>query len=246
MSAGPMNPSRDGTLAAGQVEVLRAIDTCTLANAIEMTGVRLRNEGYTDATVRCMFPEMPPIAGYAITLRVHTAKPPMRGLHHIDNVDWARSIPALPYPRVMVIQDLDGGADTGSFMGEVHASIFRALGCVAAVTNGAVRDLPALRAFGFQTFAAHVSVSHAYAHIVSVGEDVTIGGLTVRTGDLLHGDGHGVITIPDGVAATLPRIVAQQKSDERRVIDYCRSPQFSIDGLEQLLLQIRNEHPLPE
>ena len=79
-------------------------------------------------------------------------------------------------------------------MGEIHATIGMALKCVGCVTNGAVRDFPAVEAMGFQMYAGNVSVSHAYAHIIEFGEPVEIGGLKISSGDLLHGDRHGILT----------------------------------------------------
>ena len=89
-------------------------------------------------------------------------------------------------------------------MGEIHAAIGIALNCVGCVTNGAVRDLPAVEAMGFQLFASRTSVSHAYAHIVEFGEPVEIDGLKISSGDLLHGDRHGVLTIPLSIATQIP------------------------------------------
>ena len=229
-----------------QLDALRALDTCTLANAIEATGVRLRNEGYMDASVRCLFPEIAPLLGYALTLRVRTSAPPVRGVRYVDHIDWAERVLALPQPRILVVEDVDGAAATGSFMGEVHANIYAALGCEGVITNGAVRDLPALQRLRFQTFASHLSVSHAYVHVVEVGTPVTVGGMQVVTGDLLHGDRHGVLSIPAAVAAELPGIAAGQKIEEQRVIRYCRSREFSLEGLTQLLRRLQDENPLPE
>ena len=67
-------------------------------------------------------------------------------------------------------------------MGDMHAAILQALGCVAYVTNGAVRELPSVRTMGFQLFAGSVAVSHAYAHIFEIGARVTSGGIDVRPG----------------------------------------------------------------
>ena len=93
----------------------------------------------------------------------------------------------------------------GAFVGEIHAAIGIALHCVGCVTNGAVRDLPAVEAMGFQLYARHTSVSHAYAHIIEFGEPVEIDGLKISSGDLLHGDRHGVLTIPIAIAGQVPR-----------------------------------------
>ncbi|MEO8157307.1 MAG: RraA family protein [Betaproteobacteria bacterium] len=216
---------------------LRDLATCDLANAIETTGVRLRNEGYTDANIRCLFPELRPMLGYALTMRVRTGDPPVEGPAYVDRIDWWPRFMALPQPRVLVVEAVPGGAASGSVLGEVHATIYRAMGCAGLVTSGGVRDLPALRKLGFPVFAGHVSVSHGYAHIVEVAEPVTLGGLTVRTGDLLHGDGHGVLSIPPQVAADLPAIVARFKKQEQGIIEYCRSAAFTVDGLKNLLDQ---------
>src|SRR5262245_61532529 len=119
----------------------------------------------------------------------------------------------------------------GSYWGEVNGSIFTALGCVAVVTNGAVRDLVEMRAIGIQAFAGSVAVSHAYVHLVRVGDPVIVGGLSVRPGDLLHGDQHGVLSIPFEIAAALAAATRRVEAEERELIEFCRSPNFSANAL---------------
>ena len=96
----------------------------------------------------------------------------------------------------------------------MHAAILKALHCIGYLTNGAVRELPAVRAMGMRLFAGSVAVSHAYAHIFDVGRTVNVGGMEVHPGDLVHGDRHGVLTIPKGIAARIPAVAAelQQRS----------------------------------
>jgi regulator of RNase E activity RraA len=214
---------------------LRRLDTCAIANAIECTGVRLRNEGFADATIACQVAAPRPLVGYAFTLRLRTSDPPIEGRDFTDRVDWWDRLLEIPEPRVLVVEDADTGPATGSFLGEVHANIYRALGCAGVVTNGAVRDLPGLEALGFPAFASHVAVSHAYAHVVEVGEPVTIGGLRIAAGDLMHGDQHGVLSVPLSVAPRLPRIADRLHRRERAIIELCRSPHFSVDALKALL-----------
>jgi regulator of RNase E activity RraA len=185
------------------------------------------------------------LIGYALPLRVRTTDPPIRGLRYIDHIDWADQLLSLPKPRILVVEDMQSHPGTGSFLGEVHANMYRALGCAGVITSGAVRDLPALHALGFHSFAAHISVSHAYVHVIEVGAPVTVGGLEVRTGDLMHADQHGVLSIPMTVAADLPSISAQQKKEEQRIIEFCRAPGFTVEGLVQLLQRVQDERPLP-
>ena len=54
-----------------QLEALRRLDTCTVSNAVETFGLRLRNEGYTDASIRCLFPHLPAMVGHAVTVKIH-------------------------------------------------------------------------------------------------------------------------------------------------------------------------------
>ena len=158
------------------IQSLARLDSCTVGNAIEKFDVRLRNIGFTDASVRCIFAELPPMVGYAATARVRTSEPPMEGSNYFDRTDWWNHILTIPAPRIVVVEDTDAHPGLGAFIGELHANILLALGCVGAVTNGAVRDLPAVRAAGFQMFARNVSVSHSYSHIFDFGHPVEVGG----------------------------------------------------------------------
>jgi regulator of RNase E activity RraA len=178
------------------------------------------------------------MVGYAVTGTVRTAATPTIARSYYDRTDWWDHLLTVPAPRVIVVQDIDVRPGLGAFLGEVHSNILRALGCVGAVTNGAVRDLPAVEAAGFHLFAAHVAVSHAYAHIVDFGSTVEVGGLTVSPGDLIHGDRHGVLSIPIEIAAEVATAAAKILETEKRIVSLCQSPQFSLRKLRALLREI--------
>ena len=120
-------------------------------------------------------------------------------------------------------------------MGEAYARISRALGGVACVTNGAVRDLKGIEALGFQIFAGGVAVSHAYAHVVDFGEAVEIGGLRIAPGDLLHGDMHGVHMIPRGAARNLAVVAEEVLRDDRELFELTGRKDFSAVMLTSTL-----------
>jgi 4-hydroxy-4-methyl-2-oxoglutarate aldolase len=227
------------SLTSEQFEALRRVDTCTVANAIDVFEVRLRNEGFADATIRCQFPRLTPMLGHAATVKIKCSSPPPDRRTYLDRTDWLNYILTIPAPRVVVIQDVDSRPGTGSLLGEVHAAVLTALGCVGAVTNGSVRDLPAVEAARFHFFAGSVAVSHAYAHIVEIGGDVMVGGLKIHEGDLIHGDRHGILTVPEEVAGKIPEAAARIMEQERRLIAVCRSPGFSLEKLRQAV----NEKP---
>lgn len=214
-----------------QLGALTQYDTCSLANAIEVFGVRLRNEGYARTGLRCVNGSFPPSIGYAATCRVKSSEPSMSGSPYYDRTDWWTAIEQLPPLRFAVIEDIDSDPGVGASVGEVHAAILKALKCVAVVTNGAVRDLTAVASLGFPMFASHVSVSHAYIHMVDFGGPVNICGLQIHTSDLLYADCHGLLSIPCEIAAELPAVAAALVRKDRRIIDLCASPDFSLEKL---------------
>jgi 4-hydroxy-4-methyl-2-oxoglutarate aldolase len=221
-----------------QLEALRRLDACTLANAIERFHERLRNEGFVDHTVHCLFPRLRPMLGYAATIKIRGSAPPTTDGTYPDRTDWWDYVASLPAPRVVVVQDMATRPGLGSLVGEVHMNILCALHCVGVVTNGSVRDIPAAESAGFHFFAGSISVSHAYVHVVEIGRPVEIGGLRINSGDLLHGDLHGVQSIPLDHAAEIPAAAAKITAQEQAVIALCRSPEFS---LEKLRAAVANE-----
>jgi len=225
-------------ISGAQLDALRRLDTCTMSNAIEVFRVRLRNTGFTDSRIRCMFKDFPPMVGYAATARLRSGDPPVTGGFYHDRTDWWNSILEVPAPRIVVLEDLDRPPGLGAFLGDMHAAILKALGCVGYVSDGAVRNLPGVRDLGLQLFAGSVAVSHAYAHIFDFGCAVKIAGLEVRPGDLLHGDRHGLLTVPKQIAGEIPGVALRLQRAEKKVIEFCGSSEFSVNKLRQLIDEV--------
>jgi regulator of RNase E activity RraA len=225
-------------LSSSQLEAIQQFDTCTIANAIEGFKVRLRNQGFTRPGLRCVTKGATRVLGYAATTKVRSSNPPMTGTTYLERTGWWTNIDQIPTPRVAVIQDLDPEPGAGACVGEVHAAILKALQCTGAITNGAVRDLPAVSKLGFPLFAPLVAVSHAYMHSVDFGQPVEIFGLQIRPGDLLYADCHGAVSIPLEIAADLPEAAARIRAKEQRIVQVCLSPDFST---EKLLKEIRSD-----
>jgi regulator of RNase E activity RraA len=125
----------------------------------------------------------------------------------------------------------------------VNANIHKALGCVGTVTDGSVRDLDEVKEAGFHFFSSCVSVSHAYVHIVDIGIPVKVGGLLVKPGDLIMGDKHGVIAIPLEIAKKVPEAAQMVEDWERPVINFCKSKEFSLEGLKKVYSRPRPTWP---
>ncbi len=239
-----MRPFR--TIPEEVLEQLRQYDTCTVSNAIEQFGVRTRNEGFVNGSVRCIFPEMGPKIGYAVTARIRTSSTPIAGRCYYDRVDWWSYVQTIPAPRFIVIKDVDHVPGVGALVGEIHAYICVALGCSAVLTNGAVRDLPGVKQAGLQLFAGSVAVSHSYAHVVDFGGPVEVGGLQVNPGNLLHGDQHGVVCVPLDIAAKVPQVASELLSSEKELIDFCESEEFSFAKLTEKIQRVSRPVNAPD
>ncbi|MDE3198042.1 MAG: RraA family protein [Acidobacteriota bacterium] len=213
------------------LNLLQSTDTCSVSNAIETLNLRMRDEGYLQRQLQCLLPDLPPVAGYAITGRIRTAAPPVAGLCYYQRSDWWEHVARYPGPKILAVSDMDRAPASAAFVGEIHAEIARALNCVAYVSNGSIRDLPALERMKFQCLAGGVSVSHAYAHLVDFGEPIEIAGLKIATGDILHADRHGVLSIPPESLTSLSGALQKICDRERELIRLCRAPNFTIGRL---------------
>ena len=218
------------TISGETLAALQKIDSPSICNAIEGFNCRPKNQGFMMPEIQSVFRDLAPAVGYAVTGVVSANQPEGR---NVSREEWWDLIVSVPEPRFIVLHDIDN-PPIGAYWGEVQANIHRALGAVAVATDGTVRDLDEVHALGFGFFAKIVSVSHAYTHLVEIGIPVTVGGLTVNTGDLLHGDKHGVTSIPFDIAEQIPSMVETIADYEEKTISLCQSAEFSLDKLKEV------------
>jgi regulator of RNase E activity RraA len=140
------------------------------------------------------------------------------------------------------MQDTDQEPGTGAFLGVVHVNILKALGCVGAVTNGAARELHGIEASGFQVFAGRLAISRAYIHIVEFGCPVEVGGLKIQPGDLIHGDRHGIISVPRDLAPRLPAVASRIMAKKQQVVELSKKPEATFEELGQALRELLDFH----
>jgi regulator of RNase E activity RraA len=205
-----------------QFAFLRSIDTPTVCNLMEIVAPERRGSFYTVKHLHCPFPDLPPMVGFAKTVTMR-ARDKVGGAGYMaKRMEYLDYVAAAPQPCIAVIEDLDDPAGFGAFWGEVQSNVHKALGCLGTITNGSIRDIPQI-AEGFQMLAGSLSPSHAYVHVAEFGVPVTIHGMAVMSGDLIHADRHGAIVVPvntidgmkdatDKLAATEAKIIAAAKS----------------------------------
>jgi 4-hydroxy-4-methyl-2-oxoglutarate aldolase len=216
---------------ASLIEYLKSVDSPTLSNAIETLRVRPPDAGFAPLQVRCLFPELGRLCGFAVTAQVET----MTEMHAPEEarfLELFRAVEASPKPAVVAFQEIGARGEYAAHSGEIMATAFTRLGAVGLVTDCAVRDIPEVRAMRFQYLARGTVASHARFKIVRVGVPIQILGLEIEPGDLLHGDENGLMTVPEAALAGLERAVQHVRERERRLMDFMRSPEFAVDKLK--------------
>lgn len=213
--------------------LLRRIDTPTVCNAIEIVQGKRGFADFTRGTMLCSDPGKS-VVGYAVTAQIAAKTPPIEppDIIRARRMAYYRAMHDGPKPSVAVIEDLDHPDCIGAYWGEVNTTIHKGFGLSGALTNGVMRDLGDL-APDFPVIAGSIGPSHGFVHVRSLGEPVSIFGLTVAQGDLVHADRHGALVIPADVIPHLAEAVERMWATEKLILDPARAPGFDFAAFER-------------
>lgn len=219
-----------------ELDDLADIDTPTICNAMEVVAPERRGWGYTVSPFFVLDRSARPIVGYARTATIRASQPSGRDpeVDTASRIAYYRHIDEGDEPTITVIEDIDAHVGFGTWWGEVHSNVHKGLGSLGVITNGSIRDLDDW-ADGFQALAGSVATSHAWVHEVEYAIPVTVHGMRVMPGDLVHADVHGAIVIPHDVARDIPGVVQHQMEAESTLIAASQDDGFSADVYEQLI-----------
>ena len=225
------------------LDALRAWDTPTICNALELVAPHRRATGFTVEHLHCLDPSLKPMVGFARTGTIRAVEPSqLPG----DAVKAARAayyeyVVSPPGPTVVVLQDLDPNPGFGAFWGEVNTAVHKGLGALGCVTNGSMRDIDDC-APGFQLLAGKVGPSHAHVHIVDFGGQVNVAGMTAADGDIVHADRHGAVVVPREAVAKIPAAVDLLTRREAVILGVARGDGFDIDVLKRAIADSAEIH----
>ncbi|WP_204115804.1 RraA family protein [Shimia biformata] len=210
--------------------LLRKVDTPTVCNAIEVAQGKRGFDVFTRGTMLCSAPDEGAMVGYARTAQIAAVAPPTEAADVIKarRMDYYRHMASGPGPRVAVVEDLDFPHCIGAFWGEINTTVHKGLGLSGALTNGVMRDLGDLPD-GFPVVAGSIGPSHGFVHVRSVGQPVTIFGMSVTDGDLIHADRHGALVVPPEVIPVLEQAILKLLETEKVILDPARQPGFDIE-----------------
>ncbi len=215
------------------LDLLRKVDTPTVCNAIEVVEGKRGFDRFTRGTVLCSDPDAGAIVGVARTAKIAAAAPPDEAPEVIRTrrMDYYRHMATGPRPALAVVEDLDGANADGAYWGEINTTVHKGFGLAGALTNGVMRDLGDLPE-GFPVIAGSIGPSHAFVHVREIGKPVTVFGLVIADGDLVHADRHGALVILRDYLVELGAAITRLQSTESIVLNAARSPGFDFDAFE--------------
>lgn len=215
--------------------LLRRVDTPTVCNAIEVAQGKRGFAAFTRGTMQCSAPRDPAIVGFARTAKIAAVSPPSEPSEMIKarRMDYYRYMAQAPLPAVAVIEDIDYPDCIGAYWGEINTTIHKGFGLSGAVTNGVMRDLGDMPD-GFPVVAKSIGPSHGFVHLRDIGSTVSICGLCVSDGDLIHADQHGALVIPTDVIGSLENAIEKLLSTERIVLDAAQKKNFDFETFKSV------------
>ncbi|MEM8577833.1 MAG: RraA family protein [Pseudomonadota bacterium] len=213
-------------------DLLKAIDTPTVCNAIEVAQGRRGFNAFTRGTMLASDPGGV-MVGQARTARIRAVAPPMEDAAKIKarRMAYYKYMSEGPRPAVCVVQDLDAPGAIGAYWGEVNTNIHKAFGLSGTLTDGVMRDLGDL-AEGYPVVAGSVGPSHGFVHVVDFDGPVRVHGLDIAPGDWVHADRHGAVVIPPEVLPDLAGAIATLQKAEGIVFDAVKGKRIDFAEFE--------------
>ena len=218
---------------------MKAADSPTVANVLELFDIRSYVSGYTNHTLKAVYPELPPAVGYVVTATFRAGYPVAKGDVYGDMPALVEAAQDMPAPRMVVFQDLDEPVRAATY-GELMATAFKTFGFAGLITSGAARDIEQVRRLRFPCWAYSTIVSHGYSQIVDINIPVVAGGLQVKPGDLLHADANGIISIPDDIASAVANFCRPYMDAEQIVLDYLGGPNPTPSGYKDAVSRMKS------
>ena len=213
--------------------LLRSVDTPTVCNAIEVAQGKRGFAQFTRGTMVCSAPQSGPLVGFAKTAKIAALSPPNEDKEIIKNrrMEYYRYMSEVSGPSIAVIEDVDFPDCIGAYWGEINTKIHKRFGLSGVLTNGVVRDLGDL-AEDFPVVAGSIGPSHGFVHVREIDTPVSVFGIKVSPGDLVHADRHGAVVIPNEVIPILKDAVHKLFASERLILDPAETTGFSFDDFK--------------
>ena len=175
-----------------------------------------RQNWYTDQSVHCIYPELGRTIGYAVTV-VYSLPDP--NFNRLTMRDLVEALGKSKKPSIIVIkQDFPPEIlPKVGLCGGQMTTMFKACGAVGVITNGPSRDIDEIRPLKFQYIMSGVTPGHGNFSISAINVPVSVAGMDVAPGEIIHMDENGACKFPaDRLADVCKNIDALIKAEEER------------------------------
>ena len=215
------------------LKLLQSVDTPTVCNAIEVAQGKRGFSEFTRGTILCSDPDGRAMVGFAKTAKIAATEPPKENSEIIKErrMDYYRYMSETSGPTVVVIEDVDFPDCIGAYWGEINTKVHKGFGLSGALTNGVMRDLGDL-ADDFPVVAGSIGPSHGFVHVREIDTPVSLFGILISPGDLVHADRHGAIVIPKEVINVLKDEIDKLLSSEKLILDPADKKGFSFEDFK--------------
>jgi len=186
------------------IRSLRKFDTATICNVVATypdSDICLKlydawnGEYYTDTSVRCVYPEIGPLCGYAATAWYSDAQP-----EHAKSDPWLlyEHLDATPKPVILAAKQTyaNGLLNKSGLFGGIMTAGFKAFGVIGVVTDGPMRDYLEIREEGVQYLATGLCSGHGDIQLRGANIPISVGGMGVKPGEIIHMDQCGACKFP--------------------------------------------------
>ena len=219
------------------LEELKKIDTPTITNVVATYPGRplcleiynpWSENWYTNNTLSCWYPEMGPIAGYAVTCTYGLPDATFKSLTLMNVLE---AMDKLGKPSIFCFQQKFPGdiADKVGLSGGNMTSSMRACGAIGAVSNGPSRDIHEIRPMNFQYLTRGICAGHGPQAVHAVQVPVSIAGMDIAPGEIVHMDENGAVKFPPHHAPAVVKNAKAMLDDEARRLEIIRKAKTAAE-----------------
>ncbi|CCN34239.1 putative Dimethylmenaquinone methyltransferase [Vibrio nigripulchritudo SO65] len=216
------------------LKLLQRVDTPTVCNAIEVAQGKRGFDRFTKQTMLISDTRCGAMVGYAKTAQIAALEPAQESADVIRErrMAYYRYMSESPFPSVAVLEDIDFPNAIGAYWGELNTNIHKGFGMSGVVTNGVMRDLGDLPE-NFPVLAGSIGPSHGFVHVKTIDQPVSVMGLNVEPGELIHADRHGALVIPNEVLPGLETAITTLLANEQIVLKATKQDDFDFEAFEK-------------
>lgn len=236
MKSGKMTMTREDAIRA-----VLAYDTPSVTNVVATYGSDKEHcmglydpwmdKWYTDQSLHCIYPELGPRAGYAVTVIYGLPDGNCSGLGFFD---VCKAIEASPKPVVLVIkQDMpERIKNRCGLCGGNMMTAFKALGTVGVISDGPCRDIDEVRPLGMQYMLTGVCAGHGDFGVHAVNTGVEVCGMEVMPGEIIHMDENGAVKFPADRLEDVCRLCERMRREEsakQKALSRCTTAEEAME-----------------